>query len=422
MISDDITRTQVCHLSLPFPEPVGAGNSDVGVDQGRHPPILKGVYRILYRFLASLARLAARSGRSKDIEIIVLRHQLAVLRRQHERPALNDDDRSLLGAVAQALPRPHRQGWLVTPDTLLRSHRRRIAQHRTQPPQTPGRPSTDAEIRRLIIDMATQNPTWGYRRIHGELTGLGHHIGASTVWRILKHDGIDPAPARTSLTWTQFLRSQGSVACDFACIDTVTLRRYYLLFFIDVTSREVFFAGITANPTGRWTTQQARNLFLRHPDRFADARALVRDRGSQFIDAFDEIFRTEGLKILKTPVRTPVANPTRSPNAGSRPCVANSSTGQSSGTLANSNDSSSTTSTTTTLTGRTAPSINDRHTAPTRRRVPAEIQHNFESSNPPDATDSSTNTEMQPDQPRRSFGHPQAASRESTVTSASAWS
>jgi transposase InsO family protein len=155
---------------------------------------------------------------------------------------------------------------------------------------------------------AADNPTWGYRRIHGELTGLGHRLGASTVWRILKHDGIDPAPQRTTVTWSQFLRSQAAVACDFATIDTVLLRRYYLLFFIDVTTREVFFAGVTANPTGAWTTQAARNLFLRHNDRLAASRALVRDRGSQFIDTFDEIFRTEGLKILETPIRTPVAN------------------------------------------------------------------------------------------------------------------
>ena len=266
------------------------------------------MYRILYRFLASLARLAVRSGRAKDVEIIVLRHQLAVLRRQDRRPRLTDDDRSLLGAIAQALPRQRRHGWLVTPDTLLRWHRRRIAHHWTQPVQAPGRPSTATEIRRLIIHMATQNPTWGYRRIHGELAGLGHHIGASTVWRILKKSGIRPAPERTSVTWTQFLRSQAAVACDFATVDTALLRRYYLLFFIDITTREVFYAGITTNPTGPWTTQAARNLFLRHPDRFSGTRALVRDRGSQFIDAFDEIFRTEGFDIPKTPVRTPAAN------------------------------------------------------------------------------------------------------------------
>jgi len=263
--------------------------------------------RILYRFLASIARLAVRSGRSKDLEIIVLRHQVTVLRRQTSRPELTDDDRSLLAAVAAALPRPRRAGWLVTPDTLLRWHRRRIARHWTQPTKPSGRPSTAAEIHRLIIDMATNNPTWGYRRITGELAGLGHHIGASTVWRILKQHGIESAPGRTSMTWTRFLRSQAAVACDFATVDTAMLRRY-VLFFIDITTRQVFYAGVTTNPTGAWTTQAARNLFLRHPHRFADARALVRDRGSQFIDTFDEIFRTEGFKILKTPVRTPVAN------------------------------------------------------------------------------------------------------------------
>ena len=131
---------------------------------------------------------------------------------------------------------------------------------------------------------------------------------ASTIWKILKDQGIDPAPGRADVTWTQFLRSQAAVACDFATVDTALMRRYSLLFFIDITTREVFFAGITAHPTGPWTTQAARNLFLRHPNRLTDARALVRDRGSQFVDTFDEIFRTEGLKIVKTPVRTPVAN------------------------------------------------------------------------------------------------------------------
>ncbi|MCP4958409.1 MAG: transposase family protein [Actinomycetia bacterium] len=124
------------------------------------------------------------------------------------------------------------------------------------------------------------------------------------MWRILKQHNIDPSPNRANVTWTQFLRSQTAVACDFATIDTAFLRRYYLLFFIDVTSREVFFAGITTNPTAGWTTQAARNLFLAHSDRLEQARALVRDRGSQFTTSFDEIFRTEQMKVLKTPVRT----------------------------------------------------------------------------------------------------------------------
>ena len=266
------------------------------------------MHRILYLLLASLARLAVRSGRSKDLEIIVLRHQLAVVSRQVDRPAVDNGDRALLGAIAAALPRRFRQGWIVTPETLLRWHRRRIAQHWTQPSRPPGRPSTANRVRGLVIGMARDNPTWGYRRISGELNRLGHRIGASTVWRILKQHGIDPAPNRSEVTWTQFLRSQAAVACDFATIDTAFLRRYYLLFFIDITTREVFYAGITTNPTGHWTTQAARNLFLRHRDRLDSARTLVRDRGSQFIDAFDEVFRTEGMKILRTPIRAPIAN------------------------------------------------------------------------------------------------------------------
>ena len=131
---------------------------------------------------------------------------------------------------------------------------------------------------------------------------------STTVWQILKDNNIDPAPTRSEVTWTEFLRSQAAVACDFFTVDTAFLRRYYVLFFINVETREVFFAGLTANPTGAWTTQAARNLFLNHTDQLTGARALVRDRGSQFVESFDEVFRNEGLKILRTPVRTPVAN------------------------------------------------------------------------------------------------------------------
>ena len=273
------------------------------------PPSWFLVFRILYRFLTALAWLVVRCGRSKDLEIIVLRHQLAVLRRQVDRPAINNDDRTLLGAVAAALPRRLRQGWLVTPDTLLRWHRHRIARHWTQP--SAGRTAdhrTSVELRQLIVRLANENPTWGHRRIHGELVGLGHTIGKTTVWQTLTDTGTDPSPTRSEVTWTEFLHSQAAVACDFFTVDTAFLRRYYVLFFIKVNTSEVFFAGVTANPTGAWTTQAARNLFIGHAERIEGAQALVRDRGSQFIDAFDEIFRSEGFKILKTPVRTPVAN------------------------------------------------------------------------------------------------------------------
>ena len=264
--------------------------------------------RTLYRLVVGLIGLAVRSGRAKDLEIIVLRHQLAVLRRQVDRPALNDDDRTLLGAIAQALPRRLREGWLVTPDTLLRWHRRRVARHWTYPSHRQGRPPTTVAIQLLVVQLAGENPTWGYRRIHGELVGLGQQVAASTVWQILKNHRVPAAPHRASVTWSAFLRSQAAVACDFACVDTLRLRRYYLLFFIDIETRRVFYAGITAHPTGDWTTQAARNLFLRHSDALAGCKALVRDRGSQFTAALDEIFRTEGIKVLKTPVRTPVAN------------------------------------------------------------------------------------------------------------------
>jgi putative transposase len=264
--------------------------------------------RLLYRFLVGLIGLAVRSGRSKDLEIIVLRHQVAVLRRKVKRPAVENDDRTLLAAIAQALPRRLREGWIVTPDTLLKWHRRRIARHWTQPHRRMGRPSTKPEVRRLITKLAAENPTWGYRRIHGEPVGLGHRVGASTVWQILRDAGVDPSPRRSTVSWSDFLRSQAAVACDFACVDTVTLRRYYLLFFIDLRTRAVFYAGVTDHPTGEWATQAARNLFLRHREALAGCKALVRDRGSQFTASFDEIFRTEGIKVLKTPVRTPVAN------------------------------------------------------------------------------------------------------------------
>ncbi len=189
--------------------------------------------RVQYRLIAALARLAARSGRSKDLEIIVLRHQLQVLRRQNDRPALTNNDRTLLGSIAAALPRPRRHGWIVTPDTLLRWHRRRVARHWTQE-RRPRGPSTAFEVRRLILRLASENPTWRCRCIHGELASLGHQFASSTVWQILKTNGIEPSPDRSDVTWSQFLHSQAAVACDFFTVDTFTLKRFYVLFFIDV--------------------------------------------------------------------------------------------------------------------------------------------------------------------------------------------
>ena len=180
----------------------------------------------LVRLLVDLLVLRGRSDRSKDVEILVLRHQLAVLHRQVARPRFDRTDRAFLAAFARVLDRDRWSMLLVKPDTILRWHRRLVANHWTYPHRQ-GRPPTPAEIRDLVIRCAGENPTWGYRRIHGELARLGITIGASTVWSILKTEGLEPSPGRTAETWTSFLRAQaaGIVACDFFTVDTVTLKR-----------------------------------------------------------------------------------------------------------------------------------------------------------------------------------------------------
>jgi putative transposase len=262
-------------------------------------------YRLV-RLVIDLLLLRGRRDRYKDAEILVLRHQLAVLHRQVPRPRFEPSDRAILTALARVLGRDRWSIFLVNPDTLLRWHRRLVANHWTYP-HRPGRPSTAAETRQIIVRLARENPTWGYRRIHGELARLGVTIAASSVWEILKNAGIDPAPGRNSESWTTFLRAQaaGIVACDFFTVDTVLLRHYYVLFFIELKTRRVHLAGITTNPTGAWTTQVARNLMMRY-DR--TIRFLIRDGAGQFIGAFDEVFRSDGATIIRTPPRTPVAN------------------------------------------------------------------------------------------------------------------
>ena len=262
-------------------------------------------YRLVC-LVIDLLVLRSRRDRSKDVEILVLRHQLAVLQRQITRPRFEPDDRAILTALARVLGRDRWSMFLVKPDTILRWHRRLVAKYWTYP-HRPGRPSTIVETRKLVLRLARENPTWGYRRIHGELAQLGITIAASTIWTMLKNAGIDPAPERNSVSWTTFLGSQaaGIVACDFFTVDTVMLRRYYVLFFIELDRRRVHLAGITCNPTGAWTTQAARN-FMMHGHR--GIRFLIRDGAGQFLGGFDEVFRSEGATIIRTPPYTPVAN------------------------------------------------------------------------------------------------------------------
>jgi hypothetical protein len=152
---------------------------------------------------------------------------------------------------------------------------------------------------------AAENPTWGYRRIHGELARLGYQLAPSTVWRLLNRAGIDPAPRRAGLTWRQFLSAQakGILACDLFHVDTVLLRRLYVLFVIELATRRVRVLGVTATPTGAWVAQQGRNLLMDLADHIGQFKFLVRDRDAKFTDAVDAIFASEGIRILRTPVR-----------------------------------------------------------------------------------------------------------------------
>jgi hypothetical protein len=197
----------------------------------------------------------------------------------------------------------------VTPATLLHWHRELVARRWTYPHRRPGRPATRAEVRELVVRLARENPAWGYRRIQGELAGLGVKLAASTVWTILKEAGVEPAPQRLEPNWSAFLREQAAsiLECDFLTVDTLFLKRFYVLFFIELATRRVRLAGITTNPDGGWVTQQARNLLMQLDDEDARPLFLIRDRDRKFTREFDEVFRSEGIRVVKAPVRAPKA-------------------------------------------------------------------------------------------------------------------
>ena len=254
--------------------------------------------------------LLARNAQSKDAEILVLGHEVAVLRRQVHRPRLSWADRAVFAALTRLLSPICRQHRIATPATIMRWHRDLVKRRWTQPRRhrTSGR-RTAPELRRLVLRLAIENSSWGYRRIHGELAGLGYQIAASTVWSILQRAGIDPAPRRDGPSWQQFLRGQarGILATDFFCVDTLLLQRLYVLVVVEHATRRVHLLGITANPSGAWVAQQARNLMMDLGDRAAEFTALIRDRDSKFTSVCDAVFASEGIGILRTPVRAPRA-------------------------------------------------------------------------------------------------------------------
>ena len=270
---------------------------------------------LLITQVASWLRLSRRKEAWKTAEILILRHQLTVLRRRQPCcPKLNWADRALLATLARVIPRARHRGLrlLVTPDTILRWHRDILCRRwaaRSRRGKT-GRPATRQNMQALALRLARENPGWGYRRIHGELAGLGVKVAASTVWEILKKAVIDPAPRRTGPSWSQFLRSQADaiLACDFFTVDLLDGTQAYVLAVIEYATRRVRILGVTLHPTGEWTAQQARNLLMDLGEQARQVKFMIRDRGSNFTAAFGAVLADAGVRTVLCNVRTPRMN------------------------------------------------------------------------------------------------------------------
>ena len=274
--------------------------------------LLSLLYRLV-RCLLDLMAVLVRSDLSKDVELLVLRHENQVLRRQLSgRLRWDHADRLWLAALSGlASRRRWAELFPVTPATVLRWHRDLVARKWDYTDRRrPGRPSSGISVKALVVRLARENPAWGHRRIQGEPARLGHPIAASTVWEILHAAGIDPAPRRAGPTWRQFLTAQAHaiIACDFLVVETALLTRLHVLVFIEHGTRRLHVAGVTAHPTGAWAAQQARNLAMDLGDRLGTLRFLIHDRDPVFTTAFSEVFKAEGLRVITTLPKTPRMN------------------------------------------------------------------------------------------------------------------
>jgi hypothetical protein len=266
---------------------------------------------LVYFAIRCLLRALVLSGRGdleREVELLVLRHQLKVLSRGARRPPIRRRDRMLLAAASQLLARHRWRAFVVTPRTLLRWHRELVRRKWTYRRRGPGRPGLDQETVELIIRMARENPRWGYLRIQGELLKLRVRVSATAIRSVLRRCGLGPAPRRSGPSWSEFLRTQAHsiLAFDFFTVETAWLRSLYVLFAIELGTRRVHVFGVTGNPDSAWVTQQARNVAV--GERFKGIRFVIRDRDAKFSGAFDEVFRTEDVRIIKTPIQAPKAN------------------------------------------------------------------------------------------------------------------
>jgi len=270
------------------------------------------LFGLVYLLLRRIVRLIAGSSNnelSTEVELLVLRHQLKVLKRQVGRPRLRRRDRLFMAAISRVLPRARWSSFLVSPQTLLRWHRELVRRKWTFGRRPAGgRPPIPDEVRDLILRMGRENPRWGCIRIRGELAKLGIGVSATKIRTLLRANGIGPAPRRDGPTWSQFLRSQaeGILALDFFTAESVLLRTIYVLFAIHLSSRRVHVLGVTRNPDSAWVTQQARNLAM--GERFDGIRLVIRDRDAKYTGPFDEVFRSEGIRTIRTPILAPRAN------------------------------------------------------------------------------------------------------------------
>ena len=275
---------------------------------------LRLVYLIITRVFSWL-RLSRRDEAWKSAEILLLRHQVTVLQRQtRARPKTTWADRALLAALLELIGRRRHASLrlIITPETVLRWRRDILRRRRAAKSQhkRPGRPATHHHITRPVVRLARENPGWGYRRIHGELAGLGIRVAPSTVWEILTNAGLPPAPRRRGPTWAQFLHAQAEamLATDFFTVDLLDGTTAYVLAVIEHATRRIRILAVTAHPDNAWVTQQARNLLMDLDQRAEPIKFLLRDRDTKFTAAFDAVSTAVGIRILRSPTRAPRAN------------------------------------------------------------------------------------------------------------------